>query len=114
MDGLMECEYKNEHASCLCKLVEGLSVDAKRRTRQLLDVETYPAYRQQGYATKLIKRVCADADAEDICLVLVPEPYGTDEPQMSPEKLEAWYQGFGFKPIPETPKIYLRYPQKND
>jgi predicted GNAT family N-acyltransferase len=55
-------------------------------------------YRLQGVGTALMEQACADADAEDVTLVLSADPY-RDGP-FSRRQLEKWYERFGFRKVP--------------
>lgn len=62
------------------------------------------AFRGQGHARELLRRVCADADLEGVTLWLeISSSDGLDYDQ-----LEAWYVRHGFKPLGG---IYRRKPQ---
>ena len=56
-----------------------------------------PSVRGQGYGTKLLKLVLADADHTNTSLVINPLSDGTG---LSNDQLVAWYSRHGFLPKP--------------
>lgn len=58
-------------------------------------------HRGQGHGYILMTDVCAEADKEQVTLVLSAEPYPNT---MTREKLMAWYEEFGFESEPMTPE----------
>jgi GNAT superfamily N-acetyltransferase len=51
-------------------------------------------HRKRGVGTRLLQRVCDDADEQGVSLTLEPVP---SDPTFSKRKLIAWYKKFGFK-----------------
>ena len=60
--------------------------------------------RKKGYADALMARIVAEADAEKVVLMLMPDGF---------DWLEAWYEKHGFKRIQDYPVLMAR-PFKND
>ena len=80
-----------------------LPAHLQRTTREIVNVETPFAEQGKGYATTLIHKVCREADAAGITLILVPQPYG-DNINLSKQQLMEWYErSFGFHVIQEHP-----------
>lgn len=50
-------------------------------------------HRAKGYGSTLLKQICADADAEQVPLILAPEPSGG----LPYEELVSWYMRHGFE-----------------
>ena len=79
----------------------------QKTTRELVNVETPFAEQGKGYATTLIHKVCREADAAGLVLVLTPQPYG-DNINLSKQQLEEWYaRSFGFCVIQTEPMTLM-------
>lgn len=76
-------------------------------TRELVNVETPFAEQGKGYMTTLIHKVCREADAAGLVLVLTPQIFG-DNIRLSNEQLEEWYaRSFGFHVIQRQPMTLM-------
>lgn len=76
-------------------------------TREIVNVETPFNEQGKGYATTLIHKVCREADAAGLVLVLSPQPYG-DNINLSKQQLEEWYaRSFGFHVIQTVPMTLM-------
>lgn len=79
----------------------------QKTTRELVNVETPFAEQGKGYMTTLIHKVCREADAAGLVLVLTPQPYG-DNINLSKQQLEDWYaRSFGFHVIQREPMTLM-------
>lgn len=79
----------------------------QKTTRELVNLETTFAEQGKGYATTLIHKVCREADAANLVLVLTPQPYG-DNINLSKQQLEEWYErSFGFHTIQTEPMTLM-------
>lgn len=79
----------------------------QKTTRELVNVETPFAEQGKGYMTTLIHKVCREADAANLVLVLTPQPYG-DNINLSKQQLEDWYaRSFGFHVIQREPMTLM-------
>lgn len=79
----------------------------QKTTRELVNVETPFAEQGKGYMTTLIHKVCREADAANLVLVLTPQPYG-DNINLSKQQLEDWYaRSFGFHVIQTEPMTLM-------
>ena len=79
----------------------------QKTTRELVNVETPFAEQGKGYMTTLIHKVCREADAANLVLVLTPQPYG-DNINLSKQQLEEWYaRSFGFHVIQREPMTLM-------
>lgn len=77
---------------------QGLPSDMRGNFRELWDIYTPEADRRRGYASDLMRSVCAEADADGLILILFPG---------SPA-LADWYLTFGFDIVQETPLMMFR------
>jgi len=79
----------------------------QKTTRELVNVETPFEQQGKGYMTTLIHKVCREADAANLVLVLTPQPYG-DNINLSKQQLEDWYaRSFGFHVIQREPMTLM-------
>ena len=62
-------------------------------TFEIVSLATLEAYRRRGYARRVMKMVCDQADREGVMLML--QAAGSPA-AMSTEQLETWYKRFGF------------------
>lgn len=92
-------ERKHGHAKCMVSFCSALPEHMRQGVREISALETDPHHRGEGDATKLMKEICADADARRMILVLMVQPFGV-LPRMSGPQLIAWYMTFGFQPLP--------------
>jgi GNAT superfamily N-acetyltransferase len=73
-------------------------------------------YQGAGVGSRLVSRVCADADALKIALMLVPRPYGRDG-EIEHRELVSWYRRFGFADVPHRTRYeghMLREPHPHE
>lgn len=56
-------------------------------------IEVHKKFRGNGYASRMMERVCEDADEEGYLLLLSIEPDGTG---LTFEQLREWYERMGF------------------
>jgi GNAT superfamily N-acetyltransferase len=96
--------YFTEGAECTAYLMS-----TKENNLWLLtSIRTLPRLRGKGYASKLMKEILADADAEGVRVYLSAqaEPWDNQKfPGLSQTALMAWYQRLGFSsfvPLDET------------
>lgn len=79
----------------------------QKTTRELVNVETPFEEQGKGYMTTLIHKVCREADAANLVLVLSPQPWG-DNINLSKQQLEDWYaRSFGFHVIQREPMTLM-------
>ena len=79
----------------------------QKTTREIVNVETPFEEQGKGYMTTLIHKVCREADAAGLVLVLTPQPYG-DNINLSKQQLEDWYaRSFGFHVIQREPMTLM-------
>ena len=78
-------------------------------TREIANLEVPAGQQRRGYATTIMHKVCREADAAGIVLLLWPAPYG--DTGMSLEQLAVWYADeFGFAAIQSEPMLMARMP----
>lgn len=88
---------------------EALPQHMRAGTRELCALEVPAAEQGNGYATTLMHKVCREADAAGIVLVLWPQPFG--DIALSRGQLIEWYESrFGFAPIQSDPVLMARLP----
>ena len=79
----------------------------QKNTREIVNLETTFAEQGKGYATTLMHKVCREADAVGLVLVLSPQPWG-DNINLSNQQLEDWYaRSFGFCVIQTVPMTLM-------
>lgn len=94
-------------ARCVVGANRSLPPKIRARVYEISRLECDDYARGQGYATALVTRICAEADAEDKVLLLQPGAYG-DEPPVDDDALCKWYaRRFGFKVIQTTPVVLM-------
>lgn len=111
MDGLMLTgERTVGPARCRVRQTNGVPAHLRPRVRELASLEVPRAEQGKGYATTLVHKVCREADAAGLVLVLWPQPWG-DHLALSRDELEAWYgREFGFVRIQAEPVLMARQP----
>lgn len=100
-------ERKVGPARCRVRQCTALPERMRPKTREVVDVEV--PFEEQGkdYATTLLHKVCREADAANLVLVLSPQPFG-DNINLSKEQLEQWYEhSFGFQVIQRAPMVLM-------
>lgn len=75
-----------------------LPLHMRAQTRELREFTTARDEQNKGYGARLLRKVCAEADAAGITLVLWAKPYSTDgeDAPMDQTSLVEWYNRFGF------------------
>ena len=71
-----------------------VGVPAPRNSFYINRINTPAAHRGQGYASKVMAQVIADADREGVTLVLEVAPGDTT---VDYERLKSWYKRLGFE-----------------
>lgn len=100
-------ERKVGPACCRVRQCTALPERMRAKTREVVDVETPFEEQGKGYATTLLHKVCREADAANLVLVLSPQPYG-DNINLSKEQLEQWYErSFGFQVLQRAPMVLM-------
>lgn len=85
---------------------EGLPPDLYAAVRYVSHVETDAAHRGKGHATRALRKIAAEADAEGISLIIAPEPFA-DSP-MDRNALESWYTRSGWERFQDEPCLMVR------
>ena len=95
-------------ASCRVRQTNAVPLEMRASIRELCNLEVPAAEQGKGYATSLVHKVCREADAAGIVLVLWPQPWG-DHIAMSRNQLAEWYaREFGFQAIQPEPLMMAR------
>ena len=98
------------HASCRVRQTNAVPASMRAGIREVLSVEVPTEHQGQGHATALMHKVCDEADAAGIVLVLWPQPWG-DHIALSRDQLADWYaRRFGFQAIQPEPLLMARMP----
>lgn len=106
MDGMKTGDRKLGAATCRIRQCTALPERMRARSRELTALLVQADKRGQGYGTSLVHKVCREADAAGIVLIVFPEPY--DGSEWTKEQLVAWYEGnFGFAVIQQQPAVLL-------
>ena len=96
-------------ASLRVRRSNALPHDMQASTREIANLEVPAGQQRQGYGTTLMHKVCREADAAGIVLILWPAPYG--DAGMNLEQLGTWYADeFGFSAIQTEPMLMARLP----
>lgn len=97
-------------ASLQVRISMGIPAHLRQNSREITKVHTQADQQQEGHATALLRKVCAEADEAGITLILWPRPYG-DEIALSQAQLIRWYaRTFGFRQIQAEPPMMARAP----
>jgi len=100
-------ERKVGPARCRVRQCTALPERMRAKTREIVDVETPFTEQGKGYATTLLHKVCREADAAGLVLVLSPQPFG-DNINLSKDQLIGWYErSFGFAVIQHQPMVLM-------
>ena len=75
------------------------------RTREVKALHVAPAERGKGYGTSLMHKLCREADADNMILVLMPR--GFADAAWTDEQLAGWYEQFGFQVIQREPAVLM-------
>ena len=95
-------------ASCRVRQTNAVPPEMRAGIRELCCLEVPAGEQGKGYATSLVHKVCREADAAGIVLVLWPQPWG-DNIALSRQQLIDWYAGaFGFQVIQAEPVLMAR------
>lgn len=94
-------------ASCRVRRTQAVPAHMREHVRELAALQVPAAEQGKGYATTLVHKVCRDADAAGVVLVLWPQPFG--DVALSADQLAAWYaREFGFQVIQPEPMLMAR------
>lgn len=111
MDDVMKTgERRVGSATCRVRQTQAVPFRMRARVREVTALEVPFEEQNKGYATTLMHRVCSEADAANIVLVLWPRPFG-DNISLSKQQLIDWYhERFGFQCIQPEPYLMARMP----
>lgn len=108
MDGMKTGDRAVGAASCRVRRTNAVPLEMRDGIREVCNVEVPAADQGKGYATTLMHKVCREADAAGIVLLLWPQPWG-DNIAMSRDQLTSWYaERFGFAQIQAEPPLMAR------
>ena len=83
---------KGVFAAAIADVVEMPTHGRRRRHFVVTRINVMEQYRGQGFGTKVLDLILADADAEGVTLFLEPSPSGG----LTMDELTAWYERHGF------------------
>ena len=89
-----DLDYSNEHSQCRVSKNDTFPEGCM----EVSHVNTDELHRGQGYATKLLEKVCKVADNDTIVLILQPA-------------VNSFYERFGFVKIQDDPVLMARQPK---
>lgn len=102
--------YKNGSARCRIRQTNAIPQHMRDSVRELCCLEVPEIDQGKGFATSLLHRICREADAALVILVLWPQPFG-EHIAMSRDQLVEWYaRAFGFQTIQPKPLLMARMP----
>ncbi len=93
-------------ATCTVKRSMQIPVHMRDGIREVSHVYVPFEQRRQGYATGLMRDLCAEADRLGLVLLVHAKPYADWE--MDLEGLQRWYERFGFAVIQAEPRLMAR------
>lgn len=93
-------------AECEVRFVPGVPDHMKHETRLICNLFVAPALRRKGQATELMNRIATDADGKRVILILNPDPFDDNAPDL-PQLVE-WYASLGFQEIQKFPLLMAR------
>lgn len=104
-------DHKVGAATCRVRRTNAVPAQMRDGIREVAALEVPVGEQGKGYATTLMHKVCREADAAGIVLVLWPQPFG-DHISMTRDELVDWYgRAFGFQLIQEEPvQLMARMP----
>lgn len=88
---------KYESATCEVRYSLALPVELRQAIREVFNVKTASGMRGKGHGSKLMEQICIEADKADKILILLPKD----------DKLEKWYNRFGFDIIQTEPAVIM-------
>lgn len=92
-------EYKE--ATCFVRMMTDMPMQFRDSLRLIHDLKTAKGMQGRGQGTTLMNLLCEEADQEQKILMLMPDS----------DKLEKWYNKFGFERTQENPVIMVRNPK---
>lgn len=98
----------NECCSLRICTPEGYPPDVQRMAREIIEVYTLPELRGQGFAKELMEKVCAEADASAMALLIHVEPSDETTEKI---RLQKFYAKFGFAVFQSEPLLMCRTPK---
>lgn len=111
MDGMRKVKMETGDrklgaATCRIRQCTALPERMRAGSRELTSLLVQADKRGQGYGTSLVHKVCREADAAGIVLILFPEPF--DGSEWTKEQLVSWYEtNFGFAIIQHQPATLM-------
>ncbi len=89
--------------------IPDLPIKNVENCRELTRFHVPPAKRGCGAGSRLLQKVCREADGAKKALLICVNPF--DEAERTAEQLEAWYGRYGFERIQAEPLVMCRQPR---
>lgn len=86
-----------ESASCNIRYSQALPMSLRDSIREVHDLKTDKGMRGKGQGSRLMESVCKEADKAQMMLMLLADN----------EKLELWYNRFGFETLEKSDKFLM-------
>lgn len=105
-------DYKLGPATLRVRQPPSLPAHMRERVREIGNFYVEQGERNKGYATRLLRKVCQEADEANIVLMLFADPFEHDEPNpdhtgLTMEQLVEFYNRFGFAVTQVTPNVMM-------
>lgn len=92
------------HAELQLRLSD-LEVEGVDKLREITHFHVHQEKRGHGAGSRLLDKVCREADLNRKALMVNVKPY--DKSERTVEQLSGWYQRHGFVPIQQEPEVVL-------
>lgn len=92
----------HKSASLRVAIPMGLPEDMHDQVREIIDVQS--RNQRKGFATKLLRNVCTEADVEALTLLVQVQGFADG---MSNDQLCKWYSRFGFVKFQDEPCVLM-------
>ena len=110
MAGLRTEIRMNVGASCRLVIpkTDVFGPDVAEHALELVELQTLPHFRDSGYATALLARICLEVDNNRLALLIHVEPGGET---IDPTRLRKLYERFDFRQYQASPLLMVRTPR---
>jgi len=99
---------QSEGASLRVTYSQAVPPHLRGKVREVSSLMVDQAVRGHGHATRMMRDVMSEADAEDLALLVVVEPF--DDSPVDAVALRGWYSRMGFVEIQSEPCVMVRMP----
>jgi GNAT superfamily N-acetyltransferase len=97
------------HAELYVRVSTVVSPENRSRIRELVDLFVVEGKRGMGQGTRLLNKVCREADLQRMALMVHVKPFDRIDPDaaVDTQRLSGWYAKHGFQPIQQEPEIVM-------